>query len=374
MCVLLIIKIDNYNLGKRIVSLAFSKEIEEDLKKNDLGALLLEKDSIYFWKDNVKMSITDEIYTLFSYCDNYDVFQIDEQGNAYLFYNNESDDNAFMLTGKCNSNCIMCPAANSVRKNGRNADMSEMINIIRHIPLDARHFTITGGEPFLVGKQIFPFFQSLKTKFIRTDFLLLTNGRALSITEYAEMFNETAPQNMLIGIPIHGHNQALHDEITQTPGGFVQTIAGIKNLLKYGRRVEIRIVVSLMNYKEIYSIANLIIREFPTVDSVKIMGMEMTGSAAVNRKKLWLSYKDAFEASKEAINELINNKIDVALYNFPLCAVEKPYRMLCRKSITDYKVRFAEECDVCNIKDACGGMFLGTFRMAKEDVVPEVNV
>ena len=374
MCLLLIIKLDGYNLGKRIVSLAFSKEVEDDLRKNDLGAILLAKNNIYFWKDDIKITITEETYTLFDYCDDYDVFQIDENGNAYLFYNNESDDNAFMLTGKCNSNCIMCPVANSVRKNGKNADMCEMISIIRHIPIDARHFTITGGEPFLVGEQIFPFFQALKEKFNRTDFLLLTNGRALSIMRYAEMFNDTAPINMLIGIPIHGHNQQLHDKITQTPGGFMQTIAGIKNLLKYGRRVEIRIVVSLMNYKEIYKIAKLIAAEFPNIDSVKIMGMEMTGSAAINRKKLWLSYNDAFKASKAAIDELISNKIDVALYNFPLCAVEKPYRMLCRKSITDYKVRFSEDCNLCSIKDACGGMFVGTFRLAKEDVVPEVIV
>lgn len=370
----MIIRIDNYHLGKKIASLALSKQVEEDLKNNDLEALLIEKNKIVFWKDNTSLSITDEIEELFYYCNNYDVFQIDENGNAYLFYNNESDDNVFMLTGKCNSNCIMCPAASIVRRNGENADINQLITAVRHIPLDARHFTITGGEPFLVGTKIFSLLHSLQNKFSNTEFLLLTNGRALGITEIIKHFNEVAPLNMVIGIPLHGHNENLHDRITQVPGSFIQTKSGIKNLLKYKRRVEIRIVVNLINLSKIYKIAELIINEFPSVESVKIMGMEMTGSAALNRSKLWISYNTAFQASKEAIDELVKNKIDVALYNFPLCAVEKPYRMLCRKSITEYKVRFAEACELCNDRDACGGIFSGSFRLAKEDVTPEVNI
>ena len=369
----MIIRIDKYNIGRKIVSLALSKEVEEDLKKSDLDVLLLEKDSIYFWKDNIRIPITSQIYDRFSYCDNYDVFQIDDKGNAYLYYNNELDDNVFMITSKCNSNCIMCPTGSYIRKNGNDADMDELRKIIRHIPLDPRHFTITGGEPFLIGKQIFPFLRALKDKFRYTEFLFLTNGRALSIPEYATMFNETAPLDMMIGIPIHGHNEFVHDGITRTPGGFQQTVKGISNLLNCNRKVEIRIVVSMLNYKYIYDIAEIIIEKFPTVSSVKIMGMEMTGSASINREKLWISYRDAFQASKGAIDDLIINKIDVALYNFPLCAVDKAYRMLCKKSITNYKIRFAGACEECNIKDACGGLFIGSFRLAQNDVVPEVS-
>lgn len=369
----MIIKIDNYNLGRKVASLAFSKDVDEDLKSNDLETIFLEEDSIFFWKSNVRIFITPETHERFSYCDNYDVFQIDERGNAYLYYNNETDDNAFMVTGKCNSNCVMCPAGDYLRKTGENADMEELLEIIRHIPTDARHFTITGGEPFLVGDGLFPFFSALRDKFKHTDFLLLTNGRALSIPSYFNRFNESAPFNMLVGIPIHGPNAILHDSITRSPGGFNQTMQGIENLLNAGRRVEIRLVVSLLNYEYISDIIDLIIDRLPNVNCVKIMGMEMTGNAAINRESLWLSYNDAFKASKEGINKLINKKIDVALYNFPLCSVDKEYRMLCRKSITDYKIRFAESCDLCKVKDACGGMFAGTFMLAQNDVVPEVD-
>ena len=367
----MIIKIDNYNLGRKIASLAFTSEVYEDLKKNNLETILLEEHNIYFRKSNVRIDITPKVHEQFRYCDNYDVFQIDEKGNAYLYYNNEADDNAFMITGKCNSNCIMCPASNYQRKNGSPADMDELLKIIHHIPADPRHFTITGGEPFLAGDKLFVFLRALKYKFKYTDFLLLTNGRALSIPSFCAEYHKSAPYNLVTGIPVHGYNSVIHDMITQTPGSFEQTLSGIDNLLKAGRKVEIRIVVSLQNYKHIGNIAELIIRKLPNVDSVKIMGMEMTGSAAVNRKKLWLDYASAFEASKEGIDRLIHNGIDVALYNFPLCSVNMNYRMLCRKSITDYKVRFSKVCDTCRIKDACGGIFTGSFLLAANDVKPE---
>ena len=369
----MIIKITDYDLGEKIVSLAFNKKVDDDLKENGLETIYVDKNYIYFWKNDKRIEITSDIYEKFSYCDNYDVFQIDKNGNAYLFYNNELDDNVFMITGKCNSNCIMCPAGNHLRKNAKNADLNELLEIIKHIPTDSRHFTITGGEPFLVGKEIFPFLEALKHKFKYTDFLFLTNGRALCIPEYATRFNDSSPYNMLIGIPIHGHNEKLHDFITRSPGSFRQTLSGIENLLKLGRKVEIRIVVSLLNAKYIADIVDLIIEQFPTVNCVKIMGMEMTGNAAINREELWLSYKVAFEASKKGIDALIKNKIDVALYNFPLCSVERPYRMLCKKSITDYKIRYAEQCEACHVKSACGGMFVGSYLLAKEDVIPEVK-
>lgn len=368
----LIIKFDNYNLGRRIVSIAFSQEIEKDLKKNSLDALFIGENYIYFWKDEVKLSISKEVRTKLGYCDNYDVFQIDESGNAYLYYSNESIDNVFLITGKCNSNCFMCPTGNAIRRNGENADIQELLNIVKHIPSDAKHFTITGGEPFLMGKELFSLFNALKNKFTNTEYLLLTNGRALSLPEFAAIFHETAPLNMVIGIPLHGHNEELHDRITRTPGGFKQTVTGIKNLLNCKRRVEIRIVVSLLNYKYIYEIVRLIISEFSSINSVKIMGLEMTGNAAINRELIWISYREAFQASKKAIVELINNKTDVALYNFPLCTVDKSFQMLCRKSITDYKVRFADVCDICTLKDACGGVFAGSFILAEKDLNPEV--
>lgn len=57
-------------------------------------------------------------------------------------------------------------------------------------------------------------------------------------------------------------------------------------------------------------------------------------------------------------------------YNFPLCAVDREFWPICAKSITGYKVRFPESCGICAVRDACGGLFTGSYRLAKGDVTP----
>ena len=102
------------------------------------------------------------------------------------------------------------------------------------------------------------------------------------------------------------------------------------------------------------------------------MGLEMLWNAASNQNDVWIPYDQAFKASKEGIDLLIRNSIQVGLYNFPLCAVDDAYHSIASKSITGYKVRYADECEKCLIKDACGGIFAGTIRLAKYDVKPVI--
>jgi len=116
---------------------------------------------------------------------------------------------------------------------------------------------------------------------------------------------------------------------------------------------------------------DLIVSELPNAESVKIMGLEMFGNAARNQEDVWIPYRTAFEYSKNAILNLINHKISVALYNFPLCAVDSDCHLLCAKSITGYKVRFDERCETCKKKPNCGGIFAGTIRLAGKDVIPQ---
>lgn len=364
----MIVRLENYEFGKKCVSLALTEHAFQILKNKKLNTAYLCENELLFWPENQSLLVSDENAIRFRQCDSFDVFQISEDGRSFLFYNNESLDNAIMITTKCNSNCVMCPAPDYARKKDSDINPDELLGLIKHIPSDAVHLTITGGEPFIIGEKIFDIFMSLKVQCPHTRYLLLTNGRALSYAPYMKKFCETVPQNIMVGIPLHGYDAITHDLITQSPGGFQQTWIGIKNLLHFGFRVELRIVVSKLNYQYIDKIADLIIREFKVVSSVKVMGLEMLGNAAKNSDDVWISYSDAFQAAKIGIDKLINYGIDVALYNFPLCAVSEEYHYICLKSITDYKVRYEEECESCIFKDACGGIFVGTIRLAGKDV------
>ena len=368
----MIIRLNDYRLGNKVASLALDQETFQHLLQRHLNVIYLAGCKLYFYPDDLWMDLTEAQATLFKQCDNYDVFQVNSIGQAYRYYDNESVDNAFMLTEQCNSNCIMCPATDNMRKRKHTENVDEVLEIIRHMPSDARHITITGGEPFLLGSRIFEVFSAFKDKCRYTSFLLLTNGRALSYEPFIREFHRTAPKKIIIGIPLHGYDAMTHDAITRSPGGFEQTVRGIRNLINYGFRVELRIVVSKLNYKNITRICQLITERFPEVYRVKLMGLEMLGNAAVNQEEVWIPYDVAFGASKEGIDLLIRNAIQVGLYNFPLCAVDTEYHSIASKSITGYKIRYADECEKCHIKDACGGIFAGTIRLAKHDVKPVI--
>lgn len=366
----MIIPLYHYRSGYRIASLAKCEETLRILQAQGLDALFLQEGSVVLYPDEERLFPDEQGVQRLAECDDYDVFEIEENGRAFRYYDNESDDNAFVVTAKCNSNCVMCPSSETCRKNGATASVEHLLQIVNHIPSDAVHLTITGGEPFLLGRGIFRFLEALRNKFPDAGFLLLTNGRIFSIPDYCDLLKQTMPPQTLLGIPLHGYDAATHDSITQAPGSFDETVAGLKHLLARGFHVELRIVVSKITAEYMDALADRIVRDFPTVETVKFMGLEMLGNAARNRDRIWLPYAQAFEKSRNAIRRLILAGIDVGIYNFPLCAVDQEFWPICAKSITGYKVRFPESCGICAVRDACGGLFTGSYRLAKEDVTP----
>lgn len=366
----MIIKINDYDGKYRTVSFAASEKTRDELLSRELDVITVADKTAVFYPENICFKLSDEAAELFGKSCDYDAFEISISGCAYKFYDSRSLDNAILVTNKCNSNCIMCPTAEAIRRNNEIYSGAQLIRLARNIPDDAAHITITGGEPFIIKKDMFELLGFLKDKLPDISYLLLTNGRAFCSREYTELFKQTVPPDLELGIPLHGFNAKTHDGIVRSDGAFRQTYLGLKHLLSVNARVELRIVVSRLNESFITEIAQLIADEFSEVKSVKFIGLEMTGNAAVNREKVWIDYPTAFQRSKDGINLLTSSGIDVGIYNFPLCAVENKYWNICEKSISPFKIRYVKECDSCTVKDACGGVFSGTLRLAKEKMVP----
>ena len=289
-----------------------------------------------------------------------DVLDINRAGILNERFVTESDSNAIVITLKCNSNCIMCPLSEKSRRSSEIMKWPEMKELLRHMPKTARHLTITGGEPTIAGNDFMMLMKALQYGFEETYVQLLTNGRIFSDFDYTKTFVDCMPENIEIGIPLYGYSEISHDAITREDGSFRQTVTGIHNLLHFNIDVEIRIVVTKQNIENMEHIAKYILRNFPGVGVVTIMGMEMMGNAAKNKDSVWIDYREAFYKSKKAIHLLVRNGIDVKLYNFPLCAVEREYWGICMKSISGYKVKFGPECDSCSVKSLCGGVFAST--------------
>lgn len=355
----------------RFLSAAFDQRVKADLQSSNTEYFSIRNSRLIIssTQEEVELKPSD-LNQLIEKANNYDVFELFENGILVRRIDVTSEDNILFITGRCNSNCIMCPSPEYSRRNDPWPDIDRQIDLSSHIPATLPHITITGGEPFLAGKRIFDLFDFLKAKFTETEFLLLTNGRIFCMNSYADLYKETAPPGILTGIPIHASNAHLHDLITQSKGSFDQTITGIHHLLQRSMRVEIRVVVSALNIHDLKNIGKMIIEQFnyPTMSHVCIIAMEMTGAARVNKDQIWIPYKETSKEVQELTDLLIAHQIDVQLYNFPLCTIHPSHWMLSRKSISVNKVRYAKTCLNCKVKSQCGGLFAGTLSLEEKEL------
>ena len=299
----------------------------------------------------------------------YDVITVSSNGLIQRIYRDDSGDNVLFITNCCNSNCIMCPDSMASRTRELGITKESLLNLLGLIPDDTHHLTITGGEPTLLKWDLLAVLKACKERFENTLFLMLTNGRSLCVEEYRKAFLESLPNHFRVGIPLYGTDAKSHDAITQAPGSFEQTTAALK-AIQFQTEVEIRIVVMSFNFKQLPLIAQYIASNLPGIHIVNFMGMELLGSAAINRDKLWVDYSDTVPYLEKAILILLKAGIDSRIYNYPLCSLPEKLWSLSEKSISDYKVLFRPECDACTVKQYCGGFFFSTIQYEKVKINP----
>lgn len=338
-------------------------------RKNKLNYIFFNEEQKFLEINGFCYEPSDQIIEAFQKVLDGDVLQI---GNnlAYVYFSGTSGENTLFITNHCNSNCVMCPEAEISRRNDNDPSIESLFEAVDYIPCNTNYLILTGGEPCLKGITLFELIRKIRSKRKDISIHLLSNGRAFCSTTYANELMDSSNGDCLVGIPLYGATKEKHDAITSASGSFEQTVEGIKNLLKRNIKVEIRIVVSKLNYQFMTELATFIANEFSSVYFVRFMALEMLGNAAKNSDKVWIPYGEAFNHSKEAIRILVEHGINVSLYNFPLCTVDKNYWTLCEKSISSYKIRYIEECEQCTKKDSCGGIFDGTKRFMKGYVKP----
>ncbi len=363
--------LSNYNHKYKIFTVSKSKEYTDYLLQNGLDVGVLTDDHMTLLPDNIVTDITESEKNRMQIFNEGDILEIGESGIIYRWYSSLEGDAGIATTCTCNSNCIMCPASESERKQINGIKLENIFTVLEHMPKDLCYFTITGGEPTLIGEENFiKVLENVKKNLPLTKILLLTNGRTLGDRSFFEYFVKSKPDRLRVAIPIHGSTEKRHDYITQANGSFAQTLRGISNLLKAGIELEIRIVVSKLNCDDITAISKLIIEFFPNVSVVNFVGLEMRGNCVVNSDKVLLSYQDAFKSSVEGINQLVKNGINVGLYNFPYCMIDKNYWPIAQKSISSYKSVFYKECENCKLMNECCGIFKATMDYYKPEVYP----
>ena len=281
------------------------------------------------------------------------IISIEPDGKVNILYEINSPDNILMITGKCNYSCIMCPQPKVATEQDRTSINMKLISL-----MDKRtpSLGITGGEPTLIGDKLFDIISACKKKLPRTALTLLTNGRRFEDKEYARKLALINHPDLVIDIPLHADTDTEHDAIIKAKG-FYRTVEGLYNLALLRQKIGIRIVIHKLTYKRLPQLAEFIYRNFPFVFHVAFMQMETIGLARNNIDSLWIDPYGYNNELERAVTCLAQRDINVSVYNAQLCVLPKNIWKYARKSISLWKNIYLSECNNCDYKEDCGGLF-----------------
>lgn len=251
----------------------------------------------------------------------------------------------------CNNSCVMCT---TIRTKDRSAKQylipkAEILSKLDQIQRP-EYIAFTGGEP-TIRQDLIEIINYARMRFPEVEIKLLTNGRMLIYADYCKKLISSGIDTFII--PIHAHEQGLHDFITRSKGSFKQTIRGIKNITRFNVNVEIRIVIHGLNYPFLPEIAELINR-FSNC-KVVFLYFDIIGSAYLNKEKLVIPISKVSPYLQDALDIL--NK-EVMIYHVPPCTIQQDYRKyLAGKTVEDRRITFLDSCSRCLVMDKCCGIW-----------------
>ncbi len=229
--------------------------------------------------------------------------------------------------------------------------------LVDSAPTELASIGITGGEPTLLGDRLFDLIRHIRSRLPNTEIHLLTNGRMFANKEYVRKLADCGTDKILLGIPLHSDNSAEHDAITQVHGSFDETMLGLYNLGRFDFGIELRVVITKMNYRRLPKLPNFIYRNLPFVEFISLMGLEYTGYTIKNSDSVWIDPLDYQTELAQAVIGLRDWRMDVSIFNLPRCVLPETLWSFARKSISDWKTKFLDICQKCAEKQECCGLF-----------------
>lgn len=277
-------------------------------------------------------------------------------GFVRTLYRPDSDYNIIFATQRCNSNCLMCSQPPQDRDDAE-ASAARNLKLIRLIGNAPNRLVITGGEPTLLGDRLFKIIEAVRDKFPETHLHMLTNGRIFAWPVFTSRLADLQHPNLTLGIPVYSDDPTIHDYVVQAHNAFNQTVLGLHQLARYGMRVEIRVVLHAITVPRLPQLAEYIYRNLTFAEHVALMGLEHIGYATRNMSSLWIDPHDYQDQLEEAVEILSTRGMNVSIYNHQLCVLRESLWKFARKSISDWKNMYIEECDSCGVRNDCGGFF-----------------
>ncbi len=306
--------------------------------------------------------------TLFHLSDG-DVLKVDPEARSIrVLYRKHSSHNAFLITERCNSFCLMCSQPPRDIDDGYIVD-----DIAAALPLvdpETGEIAITGGEPTLLAGRFVELVRLFESYLPRTALHVLSNGRNFKDAALAQAVGQVGHHDIMFGIPLYSDISDIHDFVVQADGAYDETIRGLLNLRAARVPIEIRIVIHKQTYERLPALAEFIARNLTFVNHVALMGLEMTGFTKANLEALWIDPSTYAKELTAAVNTLDRFRIRTSIYNHQLCLIPERIRKFSVKSISDWKNEYMPECASCVRMAECGGFFSSAVLRYSDKITP----
>lgn len=292
----------------------------------------------------------------FHYLDEGDIIRLNPRNaSLHSLYRSKSRHNTILLTERCNHYCLMCSQPPKTVDDSWRLD--EAFELLKLIPIDAESILFSGGEPTLYADGFIELIRHTKSWLPHTSVVVLSNGRAFSDFGFVRKLAAVNHPDCLLGIPLYSDDPVRHDYVVQSEGAFDETVKGILNLKRLSQKVEVRVVIHRQTVDRLVRTCEFIARNLLFVDHVALMGLEITGFTRANLEALWIDPYDYKDILSAAVDVLLSYGLNTSVYNYQLCTVNLDILKVYKKSISDWKNEYVEECDKCSRRGECGGFF-----------------
>lgn len=295
------------------------------------------------------------------------------------------------VTDLCNEKCGFCVVGSPLAK----SDSVRYEELITFLVMNAgdgfESLNLHGGEPTILPR-LMDLLETAQT-FGYRDVQIQTNARRLKDMSFVRKLAERGVRGFVISL--HGADSHVQDCLTQTPGGFAETIEGIRNAKKAGLRVQVNTVVTRMNMGQLGNICRLCVEL--GVDQINISNLHPVGSGYFALDMQAPTVRETRTHLLPVLDELVPQGHTITLEGYPLCVIA-PYqhlavedgsrfiRMLYQGEVYDNYDQFMDDqtrqygapCDGCPLRQDCGGVYLeyaerrgwDEFAAAKQELLP----
>lgn len=282
-----------------------------------------------------------------------DVVVINNKGEIIFLYEIASKHNAIMVTERCNHRCIMCPQPPILQEQDKTPFNLKLISLLDK---KTEEIGITGGEPTLIGDNLFVLIKHIQKELPKAAISILSNGVRFVDKEFAMKLAKCRHHDLQIDIPLFSDIAKEHNRIVGA-NTFYKTVQGLYNLALFRQRIGLRIVIHKQTYKRLPQFADYVYHNFPFVSQVAFMQMETIGLAKENFDELWIDPYEYNNELREAVLLLADRGMKPYIYNAQLCLLPEDIRCYAQQSISDWKDIYLPECDGCALKGQCAGFF-----------------